>query len=152
MIFVDGEPGLSAPDTPRTPHPAIGPKAAAIADRPASAPGANDAWPPTLHGTGTEDYFNTAWCPTQTYDAPYHGIIAAGGPNWSEPITVYRWHIEDPIVFKRQIRVSIEHGHANRRNDNISSVAFWYQSEPHIPFENLPATEQRLPIFRPPFG
>lgn len=152
MIFIDGEPGIAVPDTPRTPHPHIGEKAAAIADRPESAPGANDAWPPTLHGTGTEDYFNTAWCPTQTYDAPYHGIIAAGGPNWSEPITIYRWHIEDPVVFKRQIRVSIEHGHANRRDDNISSVAFWYQSEPHIPFEKLPPAGQRLPIFRPPFG
>ena len=151
MIFVDGEPGISVPDTPREPHPAIGPKAAVIADRPESAPGANDAWPPTLHGTGTEDYFNTAWCPTQTYDAPYHGIIAAGGPNWSEPITVYRWHIEDPVVFKRQIRVSIEHGHANRRADNISSVAFWYQAEPHRPFDPLPPASERLPAFRGPF-
>ncbi|MDL2406997.1 DUF2961 domain-containing protein [Rhizobium calliandrae] len=30
-----------------------------------------DAWPPTLHGTGTEDYLNTAWCPTQDYGAPF---------------------------------------------------------------------------------
>ncbi len=80
MIFVDGEPGLSVPDTIRKPDPRIGPKAALIADRGESSPGANDAWPPTLHGTGTEDYFNTAWCPTQEYSAPYHGIIAAGGP------------------------------------------------------------------------
>ena len=152
MIFIDGGPGISVPDTPRTPHPAIGEKAPLIADRPESFPGANDAWPPTLHGTGTEDYFNTAWCPTQTYDAPYHGIIAAGGPNWSEPITVYRWHIEDPVVFKRQIRVSIEHGHANRRADDISSVAFWYQTEPHRPFDPLPEAKLRLPTFRPPFA
>lgn len=151
MIFIDGEPGIVVPDTLRTPDARIGPKAALVADRPESAPGANDAWPPTLHGTGTEDYFNTAWCPTQTYDAPYHGIIAAGGPNWSEPVTVYRWHIEDPIVFQRQIRVSIEHGHANRRSDDISSVAFWYQSEPHKPFEPLPAVKDRLPASRRPF-
>src|SRR5690606_25914078 len=63
MIFVDGEPGISVPDTVRKPDPRIGPRAAVIEPRPESSPGANDAWPPTLHGTGTEDYFNTAWCP-----------------------------------------------------------------------------------------
>ena len=151
MIFVDGEPGLSVPDTVRKPDPRIGPKAALIADRGESRPGANDAWPPTLHGTGTEDYFNTAWCPTQDYSAPYHGIIAAGGPNWTEPVTLYRWHIEDPVIFQKQIRVSIEHGHANRRSDDISSVAFWYQAEPHKPFERLAPVNDRIPTFRAPF-
>ncbi len=116
-----------------------------------SAPGANDAWPPTLHGTGTEDYFNTAWCPTQEYSAPYHGIIAGGGPNWTEPVTLYRWHIEDPVIFQKQIRVTIEHGHANRRSDDISSVAFWYQAEPHKPFDPLPPVADRVPGFRAPF-
>ena len=106
---------------------------------------------PTLHGTGTEDYFNCAWCPTQIYHAPYHGVIAGGGKNWTDPVTVYRFHIEDPIVFKKQIRVTIEHGHANRRGDDLSSVAFWYQAEPHLVFPPLLPVEQRLPIFRKPF-
>ncbi|MDX8444769.1 glycoside hydrolase family 172 protein [Mesorhizobium captivum] len=145
MIFVDGEPGLSVPV--RKPDPRIGQQVALIAPRGESAPGANDAWPPTLHGTGTEDYFNTAWCPTQDYSAPYHGVIAAGGPNWSEPVTLYRWHIEDPVIFRQRIRVSIEHGHANRRSDDISSVAFWYQAEPHKPFTPLPAVAARIPGF-----
>ncbi|RWA67134.1 glycoside hydrolase family 172 protein [Mesorhizobium sp.] len=145
MIFIDGEPGLSVPV--RKPDPRIGQQVALIAPRGESAPGANDAWPPTLHGTGTEDYFNTAWCPTQDYSAPYHGVIAAGGPNWSEPVTLYRWHIEDPVIFRQRIRVSIEHGHANRRADDISSVAFWYQAEPHKPFAPLPAVAARIPGF-----
>jgi hypothetical protein len=38
---------------------------------------------------------------TQEYAAPYHGIIAAGGSNWTEPVTLYRWHIEDPVIFRR---------------------------------------------------
>ena len=151
MIFVDGEPGLSVVDTPRKPDPRIGPKAALIEPRGESAAGANDAWPPTLHGTGTEDYFNTSWCPTQDYSAPYHGIIAAGGPNWTEPVTLYRWHIEDPVIFRKSIRVTIEHGHANRRADDLSSVAFWYQAEPHKPFAPLPAMKDRQPTFRRPF-
>nr|WP_284731556.1 DUF2961 domain-containing protein [Mesorhizobium sp. dw_380] len=124
--------------------------AALIEPRAESSAGANDAWPPTLHGTGTEDYFNTAWCPTQDYSAPYHGIIAAGGPNWTEPVTLYRWHIEDPVIFHKRIRVSIEHGHANRRADDISSVAFWYQAEPHKPFAPLPPAAKRVPTFRRP--
>jgi hypothetical protein len=151
MIWIDGQPGMSVPDTVRKPDPRIGPKAALIEPRAESAPGANDQWPPTLHGTGTEDYFNTAWCPTQDYSAPYHGIISAGGPNWTEPVTLYRWHIEDPAIFKERIRVTIEHGHANGRGDDISSVAFWYQAEPHKPFEPLPEVARRIPTYRKPF-
>jgi Protein of unknown function (DUF2961) len=103
-----------------------------------------DTWPPTLHGTGTEDYFNTAWCPSQSYSAPYHGITLPGGPNWSGDISLYRFHVEDPVTFTRHIRVSIEHGHANKRTDDYSSVAYWYQAEPHKPFGVLPV-DQRLP-------
>jgi hypothetical protein len=40
-----------------------------------------EEWPPSLHGTGTEDYFGTAWCPQQQYSAPYHGITLGGGEN-----------------------------------------------------------------------
>jgi len=103
-----------------------------------------EPWPPRLHGTGTEDYFNTAWCPTQTYHAPYHGLTVAGGPNWSGQISYYRFHIEDPVVFERSIRVTIEHGHANKRSDDLSSVAYWYQTLPSLPF-GLAPVEQRLP-------
>lgn len=151
MIFVDGEPGISVPDAGRRRQIAAEAPQPVIADRPESAPGANDAWPPTLHGTGTEDYFNTAWCPNQEYSAPYHGIIAGGGPNWQEPVTLYRFHIEDPVVFRRSIRVTIERGHANRRDDEVSSTAFWYQAEPHKPFPALPVVPDRLPSFRAPF-
>ncbi|AFZ66908.1 glycoside hydrolase family 172 protein [Deinococcus peraridilitoris] len=148
MIFIDGEAGLSVPDAGRrkqVPHEPVYPEIDARAE---SSPGANDAWPPTLHGTGTEDYFNTAWCPNQEYAAPYHGVIAGGGPNWTDPITLYRFHIEDPVIFKRDLRVTIEHGHANRRGDEMTSVAFWYQAEPHAPFPELPSVKDRLPAFR----
>lgn len=103
-----------------------------------------ESFPPTLHGTGTEDYFNTAWCPTQAYNAPYHGITLPGGPNWSGQVSMYRFHVEDPVVFQRSIRVTIEHGHANKRSDDVSSVAYWYQTLPHRPF-TLPPVDQRLP-------
>ena len=66
-------------------------------------------------------------------------------------MTLYRWHIEDPVIFRKNIRVTIEHGHANRRADEISSVAFWYQAEPHKPFGKLPSVKDRLPTFRLPY-
>jgi hypothetical protein len=103
-------------------------------------------WPPRLHGTGTEDYFNTAWCPTQAVSAPYHGIPLPGGPNWSGQISLYRLHIEDPVLFERSIRVTIEHGHANKRADDYASTAYWYQTEPHASFPALPPVAERLPI------
>ncbi|WP_026782937.1 glycoside hydrolase family 172 protein [Pleomorphomonas koreensis] len=151
MIFVDGEPGLAVPDAGRQPQIAHEERHPELPAHPETSPGANDAWPPTLHGTGTEDYFNTSWCPNQDYSAPYHGIIAGGGPNWTDPVSVYRFHIEDPVVFQQRIRVTIEHGHANRRGDSISSVAYWYQTEPHKPFGAFPACHDRLPDFRAPF-
>jgi hypothetical protein len=104
-----------------------------------------EKWPPSLHGTGTEDYFNTAWCPQQEYCSPYHGIILGGGPNWSGKISVYRYHITDPIMFDKSIWVSIEHGHNNHRADDISSTAYWYQREPHKKFRALPPVKERLP-------
>lgn len=104
-----------------------------------------EQWPPSLHGTGTEDYFNTAFCPAEKYDAPYHGITLPGGPNWSGKISLYRFHIEDPIHFQKSIRVTIEHGHANRRSDDYSSTAYWYQREPHARFPTLLPVAERLP-------
>ena len=103
-----------------------------------------EAWPPTLHGTGTEDYFNTAWCPTQAYAAPYHGLTLPGGENWSGQVSTYRFHVEDPVPFTRSIKVTIEHGHANKRSDDLSSTAYWYQETPadHLV---LPPVEARLP-------
>lgn len=103
-----------------------------------------EPFPPSLHGTGTEDYFNMAWCPTQPFAGPYHGMPLVGGPNWSGRWSMYRFHLDDPVHFQRSIRVTIEHGHANRRSDDYSSTAYWYQAEPHEPFPPLPPVEQRL--------
>ena len=105
-----------------------------------------EPWPPRLHGTGTEDYVNMAWCPTQNYSAPYHGLILGGEDNWKGKITYYRYHIQDPIVFDKSIKATFEHGHNNNRSDDISSTAYWYQSEPHMKFPTLLPVEKRLPI------
>lgn len=101
---------------------------------------------PTLNGTGTEDYVNLAWCPTQPYSAPYHGLILGGRDNWKGKITYYRYHILDPIMFEKEIRVTIEHGHANHRSDDWSSTAYWYQTEPHMHYEPILPVAERLPV------
>ncbi|MGI8307228.1 glycoside hydrolase family 172 protein [Saccharopolyspora sp. ASAGF58] len=101
-----------------------------------------EPWPPRLHGTGTEDYFNTAWCPTQQYQAPYHGLTMPGGPNWSGQVSYYRFHVEDPVVFEKSIKATIEHGHANKRSDDVSSVAYWYQTLPALPVTLAPVTDR----------
>ncbi len=106
----------------------------------------DDEKTPSLHGTGTEDYVNMAWCPQQEYSAPYHGIILGGKDNWMGKITYYRYHIQDPVMFEKNIRVTIEHGHNNNRSDDWSSTAYWYQTEPHKPMPPLPPKEGRLPL------
>lgn len=105
-----------------------------------------EEWPPTLHGTGMEDYFNTAWCPQQEYNSPYFGLILGGEENWGGKISAYRYHIEDPVMFEKSIKVTIEHGHNNHRSDDYSSTAYWYQTEPHNAFPEILDVEDRLPL------
>ncbi len=108
-----------------------------------------EPWPPRLHGTGTEDYFLAAWGFPGEYSMPYHGVTL-GKDDWSSAgeWSMYRFHIEDPVYFRRSIRVTIERGHANNQANDYSSVAYWYQAEPHRLFPTLPAFESRLPIIQ----
>lgn len=103
---------------------------------------------PTIHGTGTEDYFCMAYCPRTEYSAPYHGLILYSGTEewpWRGKNSMYRYHVEDPIHFRESIRVTIEHGHGNKLTNDYSSTAYWYQTEPHAPFPELLPVEKRLP-------
>ena len=60
---------------------------------------------------------------------------------------MYRWYINDPIRFKKRVKWTIEHGHANNFENDYSSVAYWYQKEPHKPFAAIPPLEERMPRF-----
>ena len=105
---------------------------------------------PTICGTGTEDYFGGAWCFHDTYSTPFLGY-----PLWrKEPGEVprhglYRWHILDPIIFHENLKVTIQAlgWYPDRKfrplTDDISSVAFWYQTEPHTKFPLLPDIYER---------
>jgi Protein of unknown function (DUF2961) len=108
---------------------------------------------PSINGTGSEDYFLGAWdfgghaFSYQLYGAPVVGAERAGRGS-----SVYRFHLDSPIPFTKSIKATIEHGHANHRSDNYSSVAYWYQTEPHVNFPALPPVGDRLPKLYPVGG
>lgn len=102
---------------------------------------------PTINGTGTEDYYNGAWdFAGQPFAYMHNGApYIVDAERIGGRYCLYRWHTESPITFEKSIKVTIEHGHANHRDDNFYSVAYWYQSEPHAQFPALPAAESRIP-------
>jgi hypothetical protein len=106
-----------------------------------------EPWPPSIHGTGTEEIFGGGACPCSEYTGPYTGIHLIENENFAGKNGMYRWYVADPVSFGESLRMSIEHGHANNFENDYSSVAYWYQSEPHAPFEALPPAAQRLPRF-----
>ena len=100
---------------------------------------------PSLHGTGSEDYFSDAWGMREDAHLFYGCPLQEDDFQVGSKATVYRFHLPDPIPFSRSIKVTIEHGHQNNRSDYFSSVAYWYQLEPHQPFPPLPGVRERLP-------
>ncbi len=106
---------------------------------------------PSLHGTGSEDYFSDAWGMREG-ESPFYGCpLQEEDFQAGSKATVYRFHLPDPVPFRRSLEMTIEHGHANDRADYLSSVAYWYQTEPHRPFPRLAPVRDRLPFaFEPP--
>ncbi len=105
----------------------------------------DDTWPPSIHGTGSEEIFGAGASPKHEYCAPYSGYHIIENYDWSGNNGTYRWYVNDSIRFKKKIRWTIEHGHCNNFENDYSSVAYWYQKEPHKPFAPLLDQEQRLP-------
>ena len=110
---------------------------------------------PTICGTGTEDYFcgsynfeNRVTKQYQEFTTPYAGLPQVIRPdgvyNSQQRFGLYRWHIVDPIRFEKDLRVTIQAlgwrsgGRYLPLQDDIASVAFWYQKEPHAAFPKLP--------------
>jgi len=58
-------------------------------------------------------------------------------------VAAYRWHLPDPVRFRDSIRVEIEHGHGNAVLADYATVAYWYQTEPHLPLPPLPPPDHR---------
>jgi hypothetical protein len=118
---------------------------------------------PTINGTGTEDYF----CGSYDFDTrkkigegveavnytefctPYAGLhqVIRGDGHYHvmQRFGLYRWHIADPIRFEQDLKITIQDlgwkgdGTYLPQQSDISSVAYWYQAEPHNPFPKLPS-------------
>src|SRR5688572_10702569 len=109
----------------------------------------DDTWPPSLHGTGSEDYLTQAW--GMHDQACLYGGTTIHEHDPKRPnrkaVTSYRLHIPDPVIFRKRLHFSIEHGHANLQENDYSSVAYWYQTEPHAAFPALPSAADRVPRF-----
>jgi hypothetical protein len=112
---------------------------------------------PTICGTGTEDYFCGSYGFTvngkyKPFTTPYTGmpqVILPDGQWQSQTrLALYRWHIVDPVRFKQDLKVTIQAlgwrsgGRYLPLKDDISSVAFWYQKEPHAKFPKLPSKDE----------
>ena len=116
---------------------------------------------PTICGTGTEDYFGGAWAFDESgqriagntkagyspFSSPYSGFHVLPPDGFFRANTrfsMYRWHIPDPIRFGENLRVSIQAlgwrsgGRYLPLQDDLCSVAFWYQTLPTAPFPQLP--------------
>ena len=110
---------------------------------------------PTICGTGTEDYFcgsynfeNRETKQYQEFTTPYagmHQVLRPDGVYQSQQrFSLYRWHITDPVRFEEDLRVTIQalgwrSGHRYLPlQDDIASVAYWYQTIPTAPFPDLP--------------
>jgi hypothetical protein len=122
----------------------------------------DDAKFPTICGTGTEDYFcgsydfdtrkkNDAGVETVNYTefcSPYTGLpqVIRGDGHYDvmQRFGLYRWHITDPIRFEKNLKVTIQSlgwkhdGRYLPQQNDIASVVFWYQTEPHSSFPKLP--------------
>ena len=103
-----------------------------------------ETWPPSFHGTGTEEIFGGGACPNIPYAGPYTGYLRVENADYHGETTSYRFYVADPIRFQKSIRMTIEHGHANNFANNYSSTVFWYQTEPHAAFPALPSLRERL--------
>ena len=121
---------------------------------------------PTINGTGTEDYFcgsynfharksnsnHHDYDGYESFTTPYSGLAQVIRPDGlyksQMRFGLYRWHIKDPIRFQKDLRVTIQAlgwrdgGRYLPLQDDISSVAYWYQTEPHNPFPKLPSKDE----------
>ncbi|WP_010420354.1 glycoside hydrolase family 172 protein [Anaerophaga thermohalophila] len=112
---------------------------------------------PTIIGTGTEDYFCGSYGFDRngkyvTFTTPYAGLVQVLPPELAykagQRFGLYRWHIMDPIRFKKDLRITIQDlgwRHGGRylpQQSDISSAVFWYQAEPHASFPALPSWKE----------
>ena len=108
---------------------------------------------PSIRGTGTEDYFLNAWG-LEKGTFPYFGVSILEG-EWGhvgQRLSAYRWHLKDPVCFRKSLVLRFEHygwmsadettsGKIEgfvEREDDFATVAFWYQKGQPKRFAKMP--------------
>ncbi len=82
---------------------------------------------PTMNGTGTEDFFNTSWCPKVIVNHPFFGYPRVNNETgWLGHTHIYRFFINDPVIFDKSCKFTIEHGTNNNLTLDLASVSYWY--------------------------
>lgn len=119
---------------------------------------------PTIVGTGSEDYVGLGWC-VQATPYPYHGaslVEKSPLPDTAGPVSMYRWHLPDPIYWHGSMRATIQQigveitpqtaprsfaqylDCLRERQDDWSCCTFWYEPVPSAPLPPYPSLEARL--------
>jgi len=102
-------------------------------------------WPPEIHGTGSEDYLNQAW------GMQPNAFLRNGSSIYEQHTKGYQssyiFHVENPMRFEKEIKVTIEFGHGNHLRNEVSSVAYWY-AEAVTAIKTPPSVEKRMPVLR----
>ena len=114
-------------------------------------------WPPDIHGTGSEDYLGQAGGMHRSAFLHNGSSIFEGDTIPVPEIELWRgnsgyqtgyvFHLENPVHFEREIKVTIEHGHSNHLANEMSSTAYWYADRP-TRVVDVPPLRQRLPVRR----
>lgn len=118
---------------------------------------------PTICGTGEEDYFNGSYGfemhrneegedVYSSFSSPYSGFYYVKGKqgDYLSRVGEYRWHITDPVRFEKELKVTLQSigwqsgGRYLPLQDDLASVAYWYQTEPHSPFPPLPGKDELM--------
>lgn len=109
----------------------------------------DDTWPPSHHGTGTEEFFNDAWGFHHGH-CPVSGSMNVGpeetgsGYRCFGPNPVYMHNIADSIPFSKRIRVTLEHGTEDDFFNDYASTAYWYQKLPARDFFVMRPVKERV--------
>lgn len=105
-----------------------------------------EGFPPSIHGTGTEEIFGGGACPNEEYSGPYtgfHCIENRGRYSYWGTNGMYRFYLVDPLRFRESIQVTLEHGHGNDKANDYASVAYWYQQGTNGALPPLPPPSAR---------
>lgn len=117
---------------------------------------------PTICDNGTEDYFGGAWNfggygilgdkPEQAFHSPFLGLplVSVADGDGPKKFSMYRFHIGDCIGFEQDLKVTVDtigwRGDRKKYKhlgEDVASVAYWYQTEPHAKFPALPNVYDR---------